>query len=75
MPPSPPVVKVLFWQKLHAADVAERAGLLALVDAAERLGVVLDHEEVVLPGEGQDRVHVAHVAVEVHGHDGLGALG
>ena len=57
-----------------AGDVAQRAGLLALVDAAEGLGVVLDDEQLVLLGEGVDRVHVAHVAVEVHRHDGLGAL-
>ena len=69
------MVKVLFWQKLHAGHVAQRAGLLALVRAAERLGVVLDHEELVLLREGVDLVHVADVAVEMDGHDGLGALG
>ena len=45
---------------------------LPLYDAAEGLGVVLDHEQVVLLGERHDRVHVADVAVEVHRHDRLG---
>ena len=52
-------------------DVAECAGLLALVDAAEGLGVVLDDEEFVPLRERQDRVHVAYVAVQVHRHDRL----
>ncbi len=68
------MVKVLLWQKLHAGDVAQRAGLLALVDAAEGLRVVFDHAELVPLGKGADAVHVADVAVEVDRHDGLGAL-
>ena len=74
MPPSPPVVKVLFWQKLQPAMWPSVPVFLPLYDAAERLGVVLDHEQVVPLGEGRDLVHVADVAVEVHGHDRLGPL-
>ena len=33
------------------------------------------HEQLVPLREGHDLVHVADVAVEVDGHDGLGALG
>ena len=75
MPPSPPVVKVLFWQKLQPAMWPIVPVFLPLYDAAEGLGVVLDHEQVVLLGKGHDLVHVADVAVEVDRHDGLGALG
>src|SRR5574340_1607350 len=56
-------------------DVADRAGLLSFVFAAVCLGVVVDHEQVVLLRQRPNLVHIADVAVKVDGHDGFGAAG
>ena len=61
--------EVLGLAEREAADRADRAGLLALVDAAEALRAVLDHVELVLLRDLHDRVHVGHHAVEVHDGD------
>ena len=47
--------QVLEVVQAEGADVAERAGLLALVLGAVGLAGVLDHVQVVLPGDRQDR--------------------
>ena len=65
MPPSPPVVKVLFWQRLPSGFMSLNVpGFLAFVDAAERFGVVFDYEQIVLLGEGANFVHVGDIAVK-----------
>jgi len=56
------------------SDVSDGAGLPALVRAAKGLRVVLDDMQTVRFGQFQQRVHVGHVAVKVHGHDRLGPL-
>ena len=58
-----------------AALAGERPHRPALVEGAVRLAGVLEHGEAPLAGEGEDRVHVRGVAVEVDGQDGLRARG
>ncbi len=67
--------EILAGVEAEAGQVAEGAGAPALVLGAVSLGRVLDEGEPVLIGEGADRIHVRHEAVEVHRQDGLRALG
>ena len=66
---------VLGFLEAEAAQVADRAALAALVFGQPRLAGVLDHRQLVLAGDGVDRVHVARHAEDVHRHDGARALG
>ena len=66
---------VLGFLEAEAAQVAERAALAALVLRQPRLAGILDHGELVLAGDGVDRVHVARHAEDVHRHDGARPLG
>ena len=52
-----------------------RAALAALVFGEPRLAGILDDGELVLPGDGVDRIHVARHAEDVHRHDRARALG
>ena len=58
-----------------APNVADGAGVAAVVRRHVRLGAVLDHEQVVLAGQFHDRTHHRRVALQVHHHDGNGAFG
>ena len=60
--------------KAATGNVAERAGFFAFVDTAEGFGVVFDDEQFVFFGERANFVHVADVAIKVHGHDRFGAF-
>ena len=69
--------QVLAGEEAGGTDVTDGAALLLRsiaegVVATDRLAVVLDHEEVVLFGNGHDRFHVGGLAEEMHGHDRLG---
>ncbi len=55
--------------------MADRAGAAAFEFGADRLGGVLDNHELMLLGDLHQGVHVGHLAVEVHGHDGARAGG
>jgi hypothetical protein len=63
----------LLGKKLVAAEGGQRAALPALVAGAEALRRVLDHRQAVARGDGVDLVHVGHLAVQAHRHDGPGA--
>ncbi len=53
--------------KTEAADVAEGAGLSArLYSAPWAWCGVFDNEEAMLAGEGEDRVHIRRLAVQMH---------
>ena len=67
--------EVLALAEAEAADVADRTGGAALVDAAEALRAVFDDLQIVLLRDRHDRVHVGDDAVEVDHHDRLRALG
>ena len=61
--------------KAKAADVADGPQEPALVAAPVRLGHILQHGQVVLPGHSHDLVHARGHAAHVHGDDDLGIRG
>ena len=65
---------VLGFLEAEAPQVADRAALAALVFRQPRLAGILDHGQLVLAGNGVDRVHVARHAEDVHRHDGARPL-
>ncbi len=67
--------EVLRVVQAEGADVADGPDLAALVLRAVGLAGILDHEELVLLRDGQDRVHVGGQPLDVHGDDGLRARG
>jgi hypothetical protein len=61
----------LAGEEAGAAEAAEVAAPAALVAGAEALRRVLDHRDVAVAcGDGVDLVHVGHLAVQAHRHDG-----
>ena len=56
----------------EAGGVAEVARLLAVVLGAGGLGRVLDDRDAAVPGDGEDRIHLGGLAVQVDGHDRRG---
>ncbi len=67
--------KGLVLAETATGHVPQRAGLPAAVGAAQRFGVVLDHPQVIFPGQSPDRVHVADIPIQVDRHEGLRAGG
>src|SRR5690606_1832916 len=65
----------LAGEEAGAAEGGEIAALATLVGSPETLGGVFDHRHAMARGDGVDLVHVAALAVQRHGHDGLGAWG
>ncbi len=65
--------EVLARIEAEAAEVAEAAAAAALVLGAVGLRGVLDDDQAALPRDGEDRVHVGRLAVEVHRDDRLRA--
>ena len=61
--------EILRREKTGHAEIAERAHRPAAIVRAERLRRVLDHAQVVLRGEREDRVHVGGLAEEMHRDD------
>jgi hypothetical protein len=59
----------MVW-KLKSAPSPNVPTGFATVGRAERVRAVLNHRQVVLPGEAHDRIHVARQSVEVRRHDG-----
>ena len=57
----------------EGTDRAQRAHPAPVHLRAVRFGAVLDHEKLVASRDVVDRVHVAGVAVHVHGQDAAGA--
>ena len=52
--------------------MANRAGAPAPVLGANRLGGVFDDDQPVFLSDLHHRIHVGHLAVEMHGNDGAG---
>ena len=73
-PPSPPQ-RFLKLFRLKVPMSPSVPTFLPLYIGAVRLAGILDHEQVVLPGDRQDRVQVGRQPLDVHGDDRLGALG
>ena len=67
--------EVLARVEAEAGERTEAADPASLVLGAVRLRGVLDHHQTVALGDLEDRVHLRRLAVEVHRHDGSGALG
>ncbi len=65
--------EVLGRIEAETAHTAETAGALALVLGAERLGSVLDEDQVVALGDVPERLHVGALAEQVDDEDGAGA--
>src|SRR5690606_4377442 len=63
----------LAGEEAGASDGGQVAALAALVRGAEALRGVFDDGNAVARGDGIHFVHVAHLAVQRHRHDGLGA--
>jgi hypothetical protein len=63
--------QVLEIVQAERAHVADGAHLCALVGCPVRLARVLEHEQVVPPGDFHDGVHVRRQALDVHGNDDL----
>ena len=61
--------EILRREEREAAVVADRAGAASLVLGADRLRGVLDDDQTVLAAIVHHRVHVGHLAVQVHRHD------
>ena len=63
--------EVLGREERQAADVAEAAGApLLRVRSADRLRGILDDLQPVAPRDLHERVHVGHLPVQVHRHEG-----
>ena len=62
--------QVLAGIEAEARQIAQAAAAPAVMLGRVRLRRVLDHPQAVPPGDGQDRVHVGRLAVEMHRHDG-----
>ena len=58
-----------------AGQVGKAAGGPPSVSGTDSLGVVFDYFQAESLGNGIDRVHVTGQTIQMHGHDGLGALG
>src|SRR3546814_9776435 len=56
----------------RGGDVAERPAIASVIKRAVRVGVVLDHPDAVLAGDGKDAVVVGRMAGVVDRHDGPG---
>ncbi len=65
--------EVLGREEAEHGGGAVIANALPLVPRALRLRAVLDHDQLVLPGNLQDRVEVGRLAVQMHRDDGLRA--
>jgi hypothetical protein len=65
--------EILAGKKADGAEVANRAGLLATISCAHRLGGVLDDFQTVLRRQITYAVHVGHLSEEVDGDDRLGS--
>ena len=73
MPPSPTGDDLVLAERERRRVAAERADRAAAVGGAVRLRAVLDDDEVVLGGQGDERVHVDRPAAQVDRDDGAGA--
>ena len=71
-PPSPKVPRFFWMMKLVQTASLNCADLEAVAARADSLGVVLDHQELVLVGDLADGLHVGALAVEMDRDDGLG---
>jgi len=59
-------------EEAQATDVADAAGTTALgIARTDRLRRIFDDPQLELAGDGHQRIHINHLAVEMHGHDGL----
>ena len=67
--------QVLRVLETEAPQVAQHPALAALVFGQPGLASVLDDGQLVLAGNGVDRIHVAGHAEDMHGQDGSGAVG
>ena len=72
MPPSPQVRFLLDWNE-NDARCPRQPGGPVLVARPVGVGGVLDDEQLVLPRDGHDGVHVGRLAGEVDRDDGAGA--
>jgi len=61
--------EVLALAEGEGADIPDGAGALALILRAVGLGAVLNHEEIVLLRDLEDRAHVRHDPIEVYWQD------
>ena len=62
--------EVLRWIKAQTTHGAEAASPFPLVLAPQRLGSVLDHDQIVPLGNLPDRLHVVRLAEQVDRQDG-----
>ena len=58
--------------KRERAEPTHRAGWLAVVDGANGFGGIFDDGDAVALADGEQAIHVAEVAVKMHGDDGFG---
>ncbi len=72
-PPSPQVGQLLGRHDARAVDVAQAADVAPLVDRAHGVRRVGDHDQVVLAGDGMQRVVVGRQAVQIDRQDGARA--
>ena len=66
---------IFLFVEAEASGRAHAAGLASFVFSADCVTGILDDRNVVPFGDGEDRVHVATLAIEVHGKNGFGVRG
>ena len=59
--------------KTERGDVADRTTAQAFVERAVRLARILDDHQIVGARDGENRIHVGRLTVQVYGQDRLGA--
>ena len=75
MAPPSPELRFLLHLEAEAAGGAQRADLAAAPLGQVGLAGVLHHRQLVLSGDGQDRVHVGDRSAEMHRQDQGGSIG
>ena len=60
-------------EERECAGIPESTGVTTAFPRTKRLSRILDHQEAVALGEVAQRIHMAHLSIEVNRHDRLGA--
>ena len=67
--------QILGGVEAEAGRIGQVAGPYAVAHALDAVRRILDQAQAMLVGDGLQRAHVAHQAVEMHRHDGPGVGG
>ena len=67
--------EILTWIEAEGGSIAQSAHSGAFVECTVCLGTIFDNLQSILVGKGTYGIHVAHLPVEMHHHDGACAIG